>query len=232
MTKYELKMYIKRIPLVKAVFDRVKAKGRKEGLEARRALLQSEGTSVTRIIEETLSGENVEFCIYYGSLLGLIRAGKFMDFDDDVDYAIRITEEFSWEDLERVLGAKGFVKAKQFTLDGVITEQTYKWDGLNVDFFGYDRDQEHSYMNDYFRKEGFIYHSSTEYHVSRMKMYPFDGVEVMELGGGSYHVPREPEKVLASIYKETWRIPDPNWVPELGPAWNEVPGKLAQVEYL
>lgn len=231
MTMYELKMYLKRIPLVKAVHERLKAGRTARNHQAQCAVLQTEGKSMSRLIEEALSGEDVEFCIFFGSLLGLIRAGKFMDFDDDVDYAIQINDRFTWQDLERVLGARGFVKSKQFSLDGVVTEQSYKLGELTVDFFGYDRDCEHSYINIYFRKEGYIYHSSREFHVSRLKMYPFAGVEIMELGGHRYHVPSEPEKVLASIYTESWRIPNPDWVAELGPSWNELPGKTALIEY-
>lgn len=231
MTLYELKMHIKRVPLVKGIYDRLTAKRQNAVLQAQRTALQTEGTSMTRAIEEALSQENVEFFIHFGSLLGLIRAGKFMDFDSDVDYGIFINDNFTWQDLERVLEERGFVKEKQFLFHGKVTEQSYKLGALSVDFFGCERDDEHTYVNVYFRKQGHIYHSSLEHHVSRLKMYPFAGVKELEVAGTTYHVPDEPEKLLASIYTENWRIPDPNWVAERGPSWNELTGEIAQIEY-
>ena len=63
-------------------------------------------------------------------------------------------------------------------------------------------------------------------------MYKFDSVKTMKINDMIVHVPNEPEKYLASIYTENWRVPDPNWKSELGPSWNELQNKFAIVEYM
>ena len=231
MTLYELKMYIKRIPLARFIWNLIQKEDAEKELSRKRAALKNEGQALTRLIEQTLSGENVEFFVNFGSLLGLVRAGEFMAHDCDVDYGIFINEDFTWADLENVLGKQGFVKIKQFTYQDVITEQTYRLGDLTVDFFGTERDAEHSYINIYFRKEGYIYHSSQEYHVSRLNMYPISGIQEMDFGGTIHHVPNEPEAFLASVYGDDWRIPNPDWTDTDGPGWNELEGAIALVEY-
>ena len=123
------------------------------------------------------------------------------------------------------------VLTRQFSHAGVITEQTYKSDKLTVDFFMHTEDDYNAYEYVYFRKKGFKYKSLYDYHVALLKMYKFPEIKKTDINGVELSVPREANKYLSSIYTKNWKIPDPDWVSEKGPAWNEIPGIIGLVEY-
>ena len=82
-----------------------------------------------------------------------------------------------------------------------------------------------------FKKKGFNYDMDNKYHVTHLKMFKFEKIDKYPFGEIEVSVPHEPEAYLASVYTENWRIPDPNWVSEKGPAWNEIENKFIYAEF-
>ena len=196
--------------------------------------LQTDGFQYLDMIEKCLTDAGARYFVNFGTLLGLLRSGSFISWDNDLDYGIYIDDSFTWADLGKAMGKMEMKLAHQFSHDGTITEQTYKSDRLSVDFFAHTEDQEHSYEYVYFWKKGFSYSSPNETHVCRLKMFRFAGVEKRKISGKTtveITVPVEAEKYLASIYTEGWRQPDPNWVSANGPAWNELKDARGKAEY-
>lgn len=234
MNKYMLKSLLRNIPVLGDLYVRSIGSKRKERIESeKRAAVQKSGMSAVREVEKALGSTGVKFFLDFGSLLGIVREQKFMDHDNDLDYGIYINERFTWADLEAELVKHKLKKVRQGMFMDQITEQTYRFDDSNllIDFFyhwkadGYDN----TYV--FFMKSGRKYQYPT-CSVSRLEMYSFDGVQTVLLQGVKFRIPMEPEKYLASIYSENWRIPDPNWVSEKGPAWNEIPNALGRLELM
>ena len=169
----------------------------------------------------------------FRSLLGLLRSGSFIAWDNDLDYGIVIDDVFSWDDLGKAMRNIGMTLAHQFSCNGTITEQTYKSDTMTVDFFAHKEATDYSYEFVYFWKKGYDYKSPNDTHVSQLKMYKFSGIEEREITGRGIKVsvPVNAEKYLSSIYTDEWIHPNPNWVSEKGPVWNEIPGVIGHAEY-
>ena len=195
--------------------------------------LQNEGFEYLKKIEEALGKANARFFVNFGSLLGLLRSGEFISWDNDIDYGIYIDDSFTWEDLGKTMNSIGMTLARQFSHDGMITEQTYKTDKLTVDFFAHSEDDDNSFEYVYFKKKDYDYESLDDAHVCRLKMYKFPGITRRKIANKDIEisVPVDAEEYLASIYREDWMVPNPNWVSAEGPAWNELEGVIGHGEF-
>lgn len=233
MKLYHIKMMLKRNKLVKGIYDKLIGNKKSETEEmGKREALKTTGMEALQQVEKALSNTNAKFFLNFGSLLGMIRDGKFMGHDNDIDFGVIIDENFGWDDLEAALGAYGMKKIKQFTFCGEFTEQTYAYKDLTMDFFKHGEDEANSISHTCYRREGFIYNSAKEYHVKRFRFYKFKGITTMTVDGVEFHIPNEAETYMASVYGEGWRVPDPNWDPAGHPGLELLESPLAEVEYL
>ncbi len=119
-------------------------------------MLQENGLEITSKISKVLDNSGIEYFFTYGTLLGLIRNGGFMKHDIDLDLGVIRTGEFSWNKLNSLLTNVGFKQLHEFSLDGEITEQTYEYKGMTIDFFIYEKENEHMISYVYFNKKGIV----------------------------------------------------------------------------
>lgn len=229
MDLYRLRLKIKNMPIVGSAIKWVKqVQYNKQNQKKRKALAQS-GTAIVELVETALTEGKYQYFLYFGSLLGVIRDGKFIEFDNDVDYGILIDESFSWNELEKSMEKHGMRKVRQFSFGGTITEQTYQYEELTVDLFACY--QNNNTMDSYvcFRKNRFIYNSPYEHHVARVTYRMVENVEKITLNNMTYTIPENAEALLEDIYSEGWRIPDPNWKHSEWRAWHELENTIALI---
>ncbi len=212
MSLYHIKMHIKRNKLIKRVYDALFKSRRNQAEENRkRAALAAEGMSLVADLEEILRDAPYAHFLAFGNLLGLVREGRFLAHDNDLDYAICANDGAPWEDLEARLLSNGFTKCRQFLIDGEVSEQSYCRDELTVDFFAYLDLEEYSRWYLFDRKDGYIYDDRYDMHILEMRFSPIGSVKQVEFNGVLVSVPAEPEKFLEDAYGPGWRVPDPNW---------------------
>ncbi|MCQ5386536.1 hypothetical protein NO348_17070 [Hungatella hathewayi] len=229
MNSKELKRKIKSIPLIGNTYNFFYGDRKaKRIVEQRKKSLQKEGFSIIRSIENALYNCSVQYFMDYGSLLGMIRDGKFMSYDSDIDYGIYVSDSFTWYDLENKLKIAGFKKIRYYTYKGNITEQTYLKNGITVDFFMHFDEQNYSKSYVHFAPKGYHYKNLDMKSIAELRAYKFDGIQKLTISGLTFTAPIEPERYLASIYTENWRYPDPNWISENGPAWNVLTGEVSR----
>ena len=156
------------------------------------------------------------FCDF-GTLLGMIRDGGFIDHDNDIDVGI-LTESmpFNWDLVEQSLSKEGLKKTHYYSYNDVITEQTYEFpDGLSVDLFlyePYEGDTMRTFV--YYKDHDRIYDNANLRSVKAL-IYPMiSGIETMQIRGCQLNIPSEPETRLCAIYGAGWKTPDPNYKPD------------------
>ena len=193
----------------------------------RQKLLRLYGTEIVLKIETALHDSSLPYFYTYGSLLGLIRDGHFMPHDEDLDIGLLNTAPDLFTELDQRLSPLGFTKVHEFAMDGRTREVSYSWKNLKVDFFLYEYDDAGK-MDSliFFKKPNVEYNDPMEHSVVQLKTSAIHDIHTLELGGISYRVPVNAEDYLADVYGESWRIPNPNWVSEEGPAWHELDGKI------
>ena len=173
---------------------------------------QSKGYEYLPKVEKALRVRGVDCFLTYGTLLGIIREGKFIGHDDDIDLGIIENDKFSWDKVQDALSEIGMVKKHQFSLDGKITEQTYRKKNLSIDFFLVEAHGDKSYSHGYFKKEEETYESPNQFSVRRRIISRIDGTKEYVCISGKFQVPENYELFLREVYGENWRVPDPTWV--------------------
>lgn len=224
----KIKKKIKSIRAIDDLYNLIYGNKKVERIKMeRRRQLQQDGFEVVRLIEKILSEQGAVYYLDCGSLLGMARDGKFMDYDEDIDYSIYINQEFTWEKLYQVLSQNGFSLLHQFKYKNVITEQTYQFGSLTVDFFNHFDDEKNSIVYWYNRNKDERYETIDHYSVIQGKTMKVTGVQKIEINGLRFTAPNNYKNYLASIYTERWTKPDPNWVSANGPAYNLLRGERA-----
>ena len=153
------------------------------------------------------------FCVF-GTLLGFVRDGDFIKFDNDIDMGILQEDNFSWDELENVMRTIHMKRIRQYSQEGKITEQTYGNDQLTVDFFGYvpvDNEME-AYV--YFKDPKENYGSAKDYSVRVRKSPLVKEIVTKNFKGVNILMPTNSEEYLESVYGSSWRVPDPNYDPD------------------
>lgn len=155
------------------------------------------------------------FCDF-GTLLGFIREGMFIPHDNDIDLGVIGSEGFSWDLLDNALQVVGINLIHRYSYKGVITEQTYRFkDGLSVDFFLYEPtsiEKMRTYV--YYKDHSLVYDTNEERSVKALVYPAFNNTKWIEINGYNVCVPEKPEYRLEAIYGKTWKIPNPNYVPD------------------
>ena len=214
---YKLRMFLKHNKLAYGIYCKLNQRRWDKNAAAAKQALTEQGMQVVEEIENALAGQNVKYFISWGNLLGLVREGHFIKYDNDIDYSIFIDDNFTWEMLEKCMNDAGYKKVRQYSLGGKISEQTYKKGILPVDFFGCRIEGDHTVSYDFFRKDDYTYASKEEMHVLETRYARIDEVKKETYEGVEITVPADPIKYLESVYTENWRVPDPNWCEHTAP---------------
>lgn len=208
--KWTGKIYLSTARFVRKIFFR-------SFLRKRNRSIKIDGEKIISQVEQALSQQDLTFFIAYGSLLGLIRDQKMLEWDYDIDYAILVDSHFSWDKLKQAMEQINFTLAHQFKCDSLLTEQTYHCGQIYIDFFGCFPSEDTCRTYSYYFKKDQEYPENT-FSVRTLDTVKITGTKIYELNGRSYHIPNETEQYLSDLYKPTWRIPDPNWIAGSGPA--------------
>lgn len=188
--------------------------------------INENGVHYLQTVEELLCSSNALFYTYAGTLLGIIRDRKLIKWDMDIDYAVVITESFGWEDLEKIMVASGYKKVREYVFAGEIKEQAYQIGKLRVDFFGQFYDDEAMIQYSYDRVPGIKYPDVDALSVYKVTLPKVTKTKYIQVDGVEISVPENAEDILASIYNDDWRIPNPNWVNNSGKCSKLIDGEF------
>ena len=216
----DIKSKLKSNQLIRKIYDTFYGNRKvKKILKQRREKLQSDGMDIVNKIELALNGSGGMYFIAYGSLLGLYRDGKFMDYDDDLDYGVFISEEFTWDILEELLTNAGLEKKKEFWYKDEIAEQTYYMNDVPIDFFGFYSEKDYSIGKSFIRIKGKKYNSDEEFSYAINKFDKIDKVKKISINGYEVSVPNNVENFLECAYTSNWNIPDAKWNDNYNPLY-------------
>ena len=203
----------------KKTFGKLVDKQRSISKKRRIDELQKNGIQIIEEIESILDKEDVCYFACGGTLLGIVRDGRLISWDDDIDFGIMINRNFTWDQLKSCMQTLGLSLKYQYSFRGEITEQTYIKGDILVDFFNHFNKLDCLYSFGYYRERGFAYTSVSQAHVDLYKIIRISGSKKLITGDGVYvRVPNEAEEYLRCIYGETWRIPNPDYVAGSGPS--------------
>lgn len=141
-----------------------------------------------------------------GTLLGIVRDGKFIGHDDDVDICYVSNETTEQAILEERIRLTEFIKSKgcRVAPSGIAHYWCTTPKGVNLDIFTGFLEDGFCSMNPIGRRE-----------VKQEDVLP---LTKQETNGVVLHLPRNPEPLLVLNYGQNWRVPDPLWTFNWGKA--------------
>lgn len=210
---YNIKAWIRRLPVVGYAILSYQH-WRTSCLDSKnRALLQKYGVEIIANVQETL-GEKCPWFVDFGTLLGIVRDGGFMKYDDDLDISVLMDGTFTPGKLLRTLLTHGFKYLSCYEYAGRIEQLAVTYRGLRVDFF----------LNRFVDDDWMCFREfSGEMGVDesgRRSLTCFEtprprakGWTLVGFRGLNLRVPANYEDLLAAEYGDNWRVPDPHWNP-------------------
>lgn len=173
--------------------------------------LQKNGISTIQKIFDELEKEGATVFIDFGTLLGIIRDQKLIEYDKDIDFGIYFDDRFSAEDLDRVMSRLGLKKYRYFSYYEEPTEITYTNGVTHIDFFRHREEAGDSIVYVFYRNPDYSYPSNVHYTPLQMHHAGIPGLKKIQVGELKVNIPVNELEYLESTYTKDWRIPDPNW---------------------
>ncbi|MCI7686635.1 MAG: hypothetical protein MSS24_08015 [Clostridiales bacterium] len=227
MTKHILNR-LKSDPFISTTYERlIGNKKTKKRMQRQREEIQNNSAKYLNLVESIMSTSGALYHACFGTLLGIVRDNKLIKWDVDIDYAVVISDDFSWNDLEKAMSKSGFKKIREFVFEGLVTEQTYQVDKITIDFFGEFYDGNNMIQYTYNKLTGVKYSSYLDYSVFRLTLPRVDKIKQINIDGVNVSVPCNSEEILASVYNDDWRVPNPNWKSNSGKCVKFLDGKIA-----
>lgn len=209
---YKLKRIARRVPVLSFFVLKRSKRINDEFERTARAKLQSVGYDVADEFISAMEGLNLNLFVDYGTLLGFVRDGGFIAYDDDLDFGFvnRTDDQGVWLEIEEHAKKAGFRKIRQFSYDGLITEQAYERKGLTLDIFSHPASA-NGMMSafGYETHAGVVYKDEHEMTVIQHLTSKVEEIDSLFVHGKEYPVPKNFTEYLGDVYGKTWKTPLP-----------------------
>lgn len=223
MDKLKFKKFALKHPLLLKTYRNTIGK-LKTGLYfgAQRKALQKNGFEIIQRITEQLEDCGAVCFVDFGTLLGIIRDKKLIEYDRDIDFGVYFNENFKPEDLDILMKEIGLKRYRSFYLKGKLEEVTYANGIIHIDFFRHTVSKNGAVTYAFYRNPNYDYPSTKHFTALEMNNAHIKEVKKIQIGGIVVSVPVNAEEYLESVYTKGWRIPDPNWSYLSNPGLREV----------
>ena len=175
------------------------------------------GISVMQRMQNLLDRFPCLFFIDNGTLLGIIRDGKLLKRDMDIDIGVYLENEKQVDDLIKYLISNDCIHTHHFWVENIGSIQdTFELNGVRVDICYYRKgdDRDTFYV---------LYDCNCgRGKVVKFSCIPLTGVKLIQFNNIFVNVPSDSEDFLENRYGESWRIPDPHFIYWEGPSVVEI----------
>ena len=176
------------------------------------------GVNTVFFIEKLLT-DRVFFYMDMGTMLGIIREGRLLGHDLDIDVAVYVQNEEDKEAVKTMLLDAGCTVRYSYAVDSVgVVEQSFEFHDLKFDVNYYTREGQKDVCYLMYHEPSVNYTSENELSVVKLSVDAVTAVKKVPFCGGEVTVPENPERYLAQRYGENWRVPDKNYVYWQGPS--------------
>ena len=207
-----VKKILKGSKLGRLIYEPLRKVYRLWAVPRRRRMLKKNGPQVLKDLAVIFKKHGIPAFAAYGTMLGFVRDHGFIAHDDDIDIGV-LPGEWTPQRLLRVLldEEKGFRVLFIFKFRDKVTEFKVEYKKIPIDFFFYEQTDTECLSHLYFFVEGVKYPSPNANSMKVVHTPKFDGIEWIKVFEGEFPVLKNPERYLAALYGEGWRVPDKGW---------------------
>ncbi len=214
----KIKKFLREFVLTKGIYKLLYSiKNRKYFKEKKqkRKNIKRNGIKTIHSIQKILGKE--KFFFDMGTLLGIIREGRLLGHDLDIDTGIFLDDEKDVERIRNLLLNNGCNLYRSFTIEGIgVVEDSFTINNIKFDVAYYRI--EDNYDVTYLMYESLTNPIENGLNVVKLKSSHINEFVQIDFNGKKINVPKESEKYLAERYGENWRIPDKNYIYWKGPS--------------
>lgn len=206
MVNKSLKRRILNHPATRRVYEIVRNAYVKFRAGRKCARLRRHGCEILSEVESALRDSGLSYFIDYGTLLGFAREHAFIRHDDDIDYTVLAETGTPKEVYDRISRLSGFSFSHAFEFRGQITELTFKFREIEVDFFFAYPHGTHGghFCSAYDRYATVAYPSPSDWSAYGMERSLADRISRRRFLSVTVPVPDNCEQVLTECYGR-WR---------------------------
>lgn len=182
---------------------------REINLKRRRVAFPKYAMEVLIHVSKVLQQHNVEHWLEYGTLLGLVRDGKLIPNDLDLDIGVFTPEQ---QDAYRIiLQRAGFKLIKVWLLENKIVEETYLYKNVHVDLYYFQRSDDKLVAYTFYRDRTLEHGLKiNEYKTLRYSYLGYSGTEELVINGANFIIPCGHDFLLRQKYGN-WRVRNSAW---------------------
>ncbi len=181
--------------------------------------MKSNGPQTVFLIEDILSKNNLFFYMDMGTMLGIVREGRLLGHDLDIDVAVYANTEKEKEQIKNALTSAGCKLKYSYVVEEIGTvEESFELNDLKFDVNYYLRDGDKDICYLMYRNPQKNYNDEKSMDVVKLSVSAVKGTKKIPFFNQEVTVPQNPEKYLAERYGENWRIPDKFYVYWKGPS--------------
>ena len=196
-----------------------------------RAVIQKQGFEIIGILQSVLEQLDITFFFDMGTLLGIVREGKLLGHDLDIDTAVIVETDDDIEMVTEKLIQNECVHKYRYIVDGIgIVEDSFIIKGVKFDVNYYQHNGENDICYLGYKKDNQNYEEGTMNVVSLTCPRVSDVVKI-QVNGKSINIPSNPEQYLANRYGDNWRVPDKNYIYWRGPSASPIDNMCKQIIY-
>lgn len=211
----KIKKFMRTFPLTRGIWCRLSDEKVKK---IRRDNLQKNGVETVKTVQEILESTGVFFFFDMGTLLGIVREGRLLRHDMDIDIAAVVGSEEEKAALREALVARGCAIRYSYSIEELGTvEESFMMSDIKFDINYYIREDDRDVCYLMYEEPGREYKHG-ELSVVKLSSPHISVLEKKDFNGTMINVPKNAEDYLAVRYGENWRIPDKGYVYWKGPS--------------
>lgn len=176
------------------------------------------GESTIQKLEEILEESGLLFFFDMGTLLGIVREGKILKHDLDIDIGVFVSSEEGKKSLLDLLVMNECKRRFSYSITGLgIVEESFILNNIKFDVNYYYREKNNDacfLMYSLPEKDYTLGHQS----VVKLVCKPILSTCKIQFGNGNITIPSNSEAYLAERYGANWQTPDKSYIYWKGPS--------------
>ena len=217
--KEKIKAFLRTNILTRHIYKKWALHHYKKVIKRKRKMMAKNGVNTLHYLQDLLQNGEYEFFFDMGTLLGIIRDGRLLKHDIDVDIAVYVESEEQKVAVRDMIVSHGNSILYSYSVDSLgVVEESYIHDGIKFDISYYSRNDDIDVCYLMYSDPDKVYESTDVLSVVRLECKKITDIEKLDFYGKAINVPKDSKGYLAQRYGESWTVPDPDYVYWKGPS--------------